>query len=167
MLAWLQKYIHKRHRIAPSDRKFEIITRVIGFIKLCYGTDPDVFDPEHQPKLNSKSPDVAVNSIAKVTTYLDTEIDDHDYISEVVTECKRVGQGCYVEFEVSSTRAKTLPHTSTENEERWFCLYTIVCSPNPAGTINTEKYTRWPGLCRRQPISFPDAHADNVVALFK
>ena len=116
-------YVHQRHRVAPSDSKFGVIKRMMGFIKLCYGTDPDVFDPEHQPKLNSKSPDVAVHSMARVTTYVNTEIDDHDYISELVEACKKVGQGCYVKFSVSSTRAKDLPHLNTENEERWFCLY--------------------------------------------
>jgi hypothetical protein len=160
----------ERHRIAPSGpvgrSRFDIITRVVGLINLglCYGTDPDVFDPEHQPKLNSKSADVTVNTIAKIATYLDDDVDETDYISEVVTLCRKIGQGCYVEFDISSTRAEELPYKSTPNERRWTCLYTITCSPNPAGTLNTAKQTRWPGLCRMFPISFPDAHPDNVVA---
>jgi hypothetical protein len=69
-----------RHRIAPGEpagrSRFDIITRMVGFINLCYGTDPDVFDPEHQPKLNDKSADVTVNTIAKVATYLDDDVDE-------------------------------------------------------------------------------------------
>jgi hypothetical protein len=42
----------------PGRSRFDIITRRTGFIHLCFGTDPDVF--EQQPKLNRHSDDMAV-----------------------------------------------------------------------------------------------------------
>jgi hypothetical protein len=155
-----------RHRVVPDGpgrSRFDIITRMTGFINLCFGTDPDVF--EQQPKLNGQSADVAVSTVARIATYLtDNDIDDTDYVSEVEALCREIGRGCYTKFDISSTRSQSLPYTSTPNEQRWTCLYKIVCSPNPAGTLNTATQTRWPGLSRQHLVSFPDAHIDNVVA---
>jgi hypothetical protein len=155
----------ERRRVAPGDHdcnRFDIITRMVGFINLCYGTDPDVF--VQQPMLNDKSADVAVSTVANVVTYLTEDIDDTDYVSKLEALCRKIGQGCYAMFDISATRAEELPYKSTPHEQRWTCLYTIVCSPNPAGTLNTAKQTRWPGLSREHHIRFPDAHVDNVVA---
>jgi hypothetical protein len=154
-----------RRRVVPGDpgrSRFDIITRMAGFINMCFGTDPDVF--EQQPKLNGKSADVAVSTVARIATYLTDDIDDTDYVSKVEALCRKVGRGCYAKFDISSTRTERLPYTSTPNEQRWTCLYTIVCSPNPAGTLNTAKQTRWPGLSREHLVRFPDAHVENVVA---
>jgi hypothetical protein len=66
-----------RHRVAPGDsgrRGFDIITRMVGFVNLCYGTDSDVF--VQQPVLNDKAADIAVNTVARVATYLNDDVDD-------------------------------------------------------------------------------------------
>jgi hypothetical protein len=147
----------------PGRSRFDIITRMTEFINLCFGTDPDVF--EQQPKLNGHSDDVAVSTVARITTYLTSnDINDTDHVSELEALCREIGRGCYTEFDLSTTRSDDLPYTCTPNEQRWTCLYKIVCSPNPAGTLNTATQTRWPGLSRQYLVSFPDAHIDNVVA---
>jgi hypothetical protein len=65
-----------RRRVVPGEpgrSRFDIITRMAGFINMCFGTDPDVF--EQQPKLNGKSADVAVSTVARIATYLTDDID--------------------------------------------------------------------------------------------
>jgi hypothetical protein len=108
-------------RIVPDGHcrsRFDIITRMVGFINLCFGTDPDVF--EQQTKLNGQSDDVAVSTVAKSTTYLTSNGDDDtDYVSEVEALCREIGRGCYAEFNLSPTRSDDLPYTNTPNEQRW------------------------------------------------
>jgi hypothetical protein len=123
------------------------------FISLCYGTDDDVF--ERQPKLNRQSVDIAVSTVAKITTYLTTDGDDDtDYVSAVEVLCREIGRGCYVKFDLSGDRfdptsnVRIFDPTSQDGCQQWTCLYKIVCSPSPAGTRDTATQTRWPGLSR-------------------
>ena len=57
----------------PGRSRFDIISRMAGFINLCFGTDPDVF--EQQPKLNGQSEDVAVSTVTS-TRHLNQKFPD-------------------------------------------------------------------------------------------
>jgi hypothetical protein len=122
---------------------------------------------EQQPKLNGQPDDVAVSTVAKIATYLAINGDDDtDYVSEVEALCREIGRGCYAEFNPSPTRSDDLPYTNTPNEQRWTCLYKIVCSPSPAGTRDPRRRyaNAMARIVQTAPRElFPHAHPDNVV----